>query len=233
MPNPPAQTLSRTEQVRQVVREIGPEKETADIRAELKRRKIKVDDTIIRQVKRQVADERAREALERENPHHPDNVDARPEPAAKKPGKKEQPLGAGKEALFEMFRTQGTGIDYATAHRQLNGKGLQIGAEWFRRLKHEYIAQHGESQPVATVQEQQTGTSNGQQAGAEAGAVSGAAAAPMIPVGDGEANATPPIVRHGVEVKPKPGPVQMIRSARRLIEECGSKEEAIKLIEEL
>lgn len=222
---PPTTTVpvNKTEEVRKIVRRLGHDAETSEVRKALALIKITVDDTIIRTVKREIRDEVEGNAKP--------PAKAKAEPKNDKPKKKEQPLGAGKEALFEMFRTQGTDIDYATAHRQLNGRGLQVGAEWFRRLKAEYIAQNPETPNVATqaglaaveadskapVKEQPNGVMP------EAGAVTGGVArSEQIPLREDQ-----------IPAPAKPSPVEMVRAGRKFIEMMGTKEEALAFLAEL
>lgn len=231
MPPTTAPPVNKTEEVRKIVRRLGHDAETSEVRKALGLINITVDDTIIRTVKREIRDEV--EAKPGRNGQHkapPPKPQAKVDPPKKATPKKSQPLGAGKEALFEMFRTQGTQIDYATAHRQLNGKGLQVGAEWFRRLKQEYIAQNPEAPNVATAEGLAAVAAdsaapakelrNGPQVMPETGAVTGRAE--QIPLRDDQ-----------IPAPSKPSPVEMVRAGRRFIEMVGSKEEALALISEL
>lgn len=207
MPAKTAQPVNKTEEVRKIVRRLGHEAETGEVRQALAAIDITVDDTIIRQVKREIRDE----------------ADGPKAAANQKPAKK-KPLD-GKEALFKIFKEQGTDIEYADAHRQLNGKGLQVGADWFNRLKQEYVALNPETPKVATAAGVEAVSAapvkeahrNGQH---ETGAVVGRQ--DEIPLREDQ---IPPPKKHGV--------VEMVRAGRQFIQMVGSKEEALALITEL
>lgn len=228
MPPPTtAPPVNKTEEVRKIVRRLGHDAETSEVRKALGLINIAVDDTIIRTVKREIPDEV--QAKPTRNGQHP-KPQAKVETPKKPTPKKERQVGAGKEALFEMFRTQGTQIDYATAYRQLNGKGLQVGAEWFRRLKQEYIAQNPEAPNVATaeglaaVMADSAAPAKELRSGShvpDTGAVTGRAE--QIPLRDDQIPAP----------ATKPSPVEMVRAGRKFIQMMGSKEEALALLSEL
>lgn len=69
--------------------------------------------------------------------------------AAKAAPKPTQKLGAGKETVFALLDERGPDLSYADAFPLLKAKGVQMGAEWYRRLVNEYRDQKGIPRPVS------------------------------------------------------------------------------------